>query len=122
MARNMQPTASINHIMQEPSVIFGMVAFFDTLMQNFYKVIQSNNEKVPTFATSLEGTLYQIQLQCPRRMMAMEAQQHLKDRLFHGVCKHIHDSVQYWYSAPDTSYSQLMAATRKVESENEETW
>ena len=40
--------------------------------------------------------------------------------LFHGVHKHICDSVQYLYSTPGTSYLQLMAAARKVESKNEE--
>ena len=101
-----------------------MVASFDVLMQNFYKVTQGNNEKVTSFATRLEGTQNQIQLQCPGRMMAVEVQQevHLKDHLFHEVYKHIQDSVWYLYSASDISYSQLMVATRKVESENEETW
>ena len=98
-----------------------MVVSFKILMQNFYRVTQGNNEKVPSFAMRLEWTLNQIQLQCPRWMMAVETQQHLKDCLFHGICKHIWNSVQYLYSAPRTSYSQLMLATQKAESENEET-
>ena len=73
-------------------LFFGMVASFDVLMQNFYKVTQSNNEKVSSFATQLEGTCNQIQLQCPRRMTDLEVQQHLMDCLFHGVHKHIHNS------------------------------
>ena len=44
----------------------------------------------------------------------LEVQQHLKDCLFHGVCKHIRD--------PSTSYLQLIVATHKVESENEGIW
>ena len=52
--------------------------------------------------------------------MDLEIQQHLKDCLFHGVCKHIQDTNRYLYSTPRTSYSQLMVATQKVESENEE--
>ena len=53
--------------------------------------------------------------------MATEVQQHLKDCLFHGVCKHICDSIQYLYIAPGTSYLQLMVAATKAESKNEET-
>ena len=68
MARYMGPTASIAHFLQKLTVIFGKVASFDMLMQNFYKVTQSNHEKVPSFATRLEGTLNQIRLQCPRRI------------------------------------------------------
>ena len=99
-----------------------MVASFNMLMQNFYKVIQGNNEKVPSFAMRLEGTANQIQLQCPRSMMDLEAQQHLRDCLFHGVRKNIHGSIQYLYSTCGISYSQLMIAAQKAESENEETW
>ena len=92
------------------------------LMQNFYKVTQENHENVPSFATRLEGTLNQIQLQCPRRIMHQEVQQHLKEHLFHGVWKHIRDSTHYLYSNPSTMYSQLMVTAHKVESENEESW
>ena len=70
----------------------------------------------------LEGTLNQIQLQWPRRMMDLEAQQHLKDCLFDEIRKQIHNSVQYLHSSPGTLYSQLMVATQKVKSESEETW
>ena len=89
----MGPTASMAHILQKLMVIFGMVASFDILMQNFYKVTHSNHEKVPSFATRLEGTLNQIRLQCPGRIMDQDVQQHLKGHLFHGVCKHIRDSI-----------------------------
>ena len=104
------------------AVIFGTLASFDVLMQNFYKVRQGNNEKVPSFTMSLEGTLNQIRLQCPSRMTDLEVQQHLKDCLFHGVHKDICNSVWYLYSTPRTSYSQLMVPAYKVGSENKEIW
>ena len=47
MARYTGPIATVDHILQKVSVIFGMVASFDILMQNLYKVTQSNNEKGP---------------------------------------------------------------------------
>ena len=53
--------------------------------------------------------------------MDFEAQQHLKDHLFHGVYKHIYNSVWYLWSTHGTSYLQLMVATWKAESKNEET-
>ena len=52
--------------------------------------------------------------------MELEVQQHLRDCLFHKVHKHIQDSIRYLYSIPRTSYSQLMVATQKAESKNEE--
>ena len=84
-------------------------------MQNFYKISQGN-EKVPSFATKLEGTLNQIQIQCPSRIANCEVQGHLKDRLFHGVKKHVRDSVRYLYSNPQTTYSELVVTARRAES------
>ena len=85
----MGPTTSVDYILQKLAIIFGTIASFDVLMQNFYKVTQGNHEKVPSFATGLEGTLNQISLQCPGRIMELGVQQHLKDCLFHRIHKHI---------------------------------
>ena len=94
MARYMGPTSSVVHILQKLMVIFGTVASFNALMQNFYKVTQSNHKKVPSFAMRLEGALNPIQVECPGRITDQEVQQHLKDGLFQGICNHIRDSIQ----------------------------
>ena len=120
MAWYMGPTASVREILQKLMVIFGMVASFDVLMQNFYKVTQGNNEKVPSFATRLEGILNQIWLKCPGRIADHEVTCHFKDQLFHRVHKHIRDSIRYFHGNPKTTYSQLMVAARKAESKNED--
>ena len=93
MAHYMGPTEIVAHILRKLLVIFGTVASFDILMQNFYKVMQGNNEKVPSFTMRLEGTLNQIRLQCPRRMTDLEIQQHLKDCLFNGIQNTMCDSI-----------------------------
>ena len=69
MARYIGPTTSVAHILHKLTIMFGTVVSFDVLMQNFYKVTQSNHEKVSSFATRLEGTLNHILLQWPRRIM-----------------------------------------------------
>ena len=79
MAWYMGPTASLTEILQKLMEIFGMVASFDVLMQNVYKVTQSNHKKVPSFATRLEGTLNHIWLKCPGRIVGCEVVCHLKD-------------------------------------------
>ena len=66
MAWYMGPTAGVSNILEKLSVIFGTIASFDMLMQNFYKITQGSSEKVPSFTTRLEGTLNQIRLRCPR--------------------------------------------------------
>ena len=71
MAHYMGPTASVSEILEELSVIFGMVTSFDLLMQNFYKITQGGNEKVPSFMTRLEGTLNQIRIKCRGRIADM---------------------------------------------------
>ena len=117
MARYMGPTASVSDILQKLMDIFGMVASFNVLMQNIYKVTQGNHEKVSSFTTRLEGTINQIQLKYPRWIADHKVPWHLKDHFFHGVYKHIRDSIQYLYSNP---YLQLMVVAHKAESEMEE--
>ena len=97
-----------------------MVASFDVLMQNFYRVTQGNHKKVPLFATRLEGTLNQIRLKCLGWIADCEVTWYLKDWLFHGVHRHIRDSIKYWHSNPKTTYFQLMVTAHKVESEMED--
>ena len=46
---------------------------------------------------------------------------HLKERLFHGVRKHVRDSIQYLYGNPQTTYSKLVVTARRAESKMEET-
>ena len=65
MALYMGPTAGVSNILENLLVIFGTVASFDVLMQNFYKIMKGNNKKIPSFTTRLEGTLNQIRLRCP---------------------------------------------------------
>ena len=69
MAPYMGPTTSQAHILQKLAII---LASFDVMMQNFYKVTQGNHEKVPIFTTRLEGTMNQIRLQCLGRRMKLE--------------------------------------------------
>ena len=51
MAWYMGPTTSVAYILQKLTIIFGTMASFDVLVQNFYIVTQGNHEKVPSFAT-----------------------------------------------------------------------
>ena len=65
MDRYMGPTTSVAHILQKLTIIFVTVASFDILMQTFYKVMQGNHEKVPSFAMRLEGTLIESGCSAP---------------------------------------------------------
>ena len=110
MACYMDPAARVSKILEKLSVIFGTVASFDVLMQNFYKITQGGNEKVPSFAMRLGGTLNQIRIRCPGQIMDCEVPWHLKEQLFHGVRKQVRDSIRYLYGNPQTTYSKLVVA------------
>ena len=120
MVRYIGPIASVSNILQKLTVIFGMVASFDILMQNFYKVTHENHKKVPFFTTRLEGTLNQIWIKCPGQKANCEVLWHLKDCLFHGFENTEKIHIRYLYSNPTTTYSKLMVAAYKVECEPEE--
>ena len=79
MACYMGPTGGVSKILEKLSVIFGTVTSFDMLRQNFYKITQGGNEKVPSFTTRLEGTLNQIRIRCPGRIANCEVPWHLKE-------------------------------------------
>ena len=121
MAQYMGPTAGVSDILDKLTVIFRTVASFDVLMQNFYKITQGNNEKVPSLATRLEGTLNQIRLRCPGWITNHEVPWHLKEWLFHQVCKYMRDLIRYLYGNSKTTYSELVIAAHQAESEMEET-
>ena len=121
MAWYMGPTASVSDILDKLTVIFRTVASFDVLMQNFNKITQGNNEKVPSFAMRLEGTLIQIRLKCPRQITDHEVPWHLKEWLFHWVQKYVRDSIGYLYGNSETTYSELVITVHQVGSEMEET-
>ena len=66
----MGPAASIDHILQKLSVIFGMVALFNMLIHNFYKVDHVNNKRLPHLPQGWKD-LNQINLQCLGKIMEL---------------------------------------------------
>ena len=50
----------------------------------------------------------------------MRWKKHLKDRLFHGFHKQLHNSVHYLYGDTRITYPQLVTAPHKAESEQKD--
>ena len=90
---------------------------FDTLMQEFYRIVQGKNEQVQTFVLYLERALKAIKQQHPYAMTEEEGVKHLKDHLFHRLKPNIHNTLHYMYDKPDSQYSQLMMAARTAVTE-----
>ena len=68
MTRYVGPTTTVDHIVHTVSHLWHC-GLIQCVHAKLYKVSQGNNKKVPSFAMKLEGTLNQIELQCPGRMM-----------------------------------------------------
>ena len=58
------------------------MAFFDILMQNFYKLQQSKSERVTLYVTQLEGALNAVQQEYLMMLSTYEVQQLLRDWFF----------------------------------------
>ena len=53
--------ALVSKIRNKLKLVYGTIASFDVLMQNFYKLQQGRMEKVPVYVTQLEGLLNAVQ-------------------------------------------------------------
>ena len=112
-----QQGATLDDIFEKFKWLYVSVESFDTLMQEFYRIMQGKSEKVQTFVLHLERALKAIKQQHPYAMTEEDGHRHLKDHLFHGLKPNLCDALQYLYDKPDSQYSQLVMASRKAETE-----
>ena len=109
------PAATLDDIIEKFKWLYGSVESFDTLMQEFYQIVQGKMERVQTFVLHLEWVLKAIKQQHPHAMTEEESVKHLKDQLFHGLKPNICNALCYMYDTPNLQYSQLVMAARKAE-------
>ena len=62
------PGATLDDFIEKFKWLYGSVGSFDTLMQEFYRIVQRKNEKVQTFVLHLERALKAIKQQHPYAM------------------------------------------------------
>ena len=111
------PRATLYDIIEKFKWLYGSVQSFDTLMQEFYQIVQGKSERVHTFVLQLERALKAIKQQHPHTMTEEEGVKHLKDCLFHGLKPDIHSALSYLYDTPNLQYSQLVMAAKKAKTE-----
>ena len=111
------PMAALDDVFEKFKWLCGSVEFFNTLMQEFYRIVQGKIEKVQTFVHHLERALKAIKQQHPYAITKEEGTKHLEDCLFHELKLNIHNALHYMYDKPDSQYSQLVMASRKAETE-----
>ena len=113
------PRATLDDIIKRFKWLYGSVESFDTLMQEFFQIVQGKNERVQTFVLHLDRALKVIKQHHPHAMTEEEGAKHLKNHLFHGLKPNIHNAPHYMYDKSDSQYSQLVMAARKAEAETQ---
>ena len=109
--------ATLDDIIEKCKWLYGSVESFDTLMQEFYQIVQGKCERVQTVVPHLGWALKVIKQQHPHAMTEEEGVKHLKDWLFHGLKTDIQTTIYYMYDMPNLQYNQLVMAARKAKTE-----
>ena len=92
---------------------FGKRATTDRLQQEFFQLQQERGERIQHFASRLERSFRKLQDAFPGRYQ----EEHLKERLFHGVNQQTRDSMRFLYSRASTTYDALLSAIKEAEIE-----
>ena len=71
--------ATLDDIIEKFKWLYGSVESFDTLIQEFYHIVQGKSERVQTFVLQLERALKATEQQHPHAMPEKEGVKHLKD-------------------------------------------
>ena len=120
LVQYLSPQTLVTEIINKLELMYGTVASFDILMQNIYTLQQGKTEKVTLYVTLLEEALNVVQQEYLTILSTNEVQQHLRDRLFHGLHKQLRDSMCYLYDDARITYPQPVTAAQKAESEHED--
>ena len=81
------------------------------MQQEFYQLAQDKNEKVRQFAGRLEQKYKYLKEKFPDKYQTKD----LKDRLFHRMHLHIHESMRFLYKKPEVTYEELLSETLEAE-------
>ena len=81
------------------------------MQQEFYQLAQDKNKKLRQFAGRLKQKYKYLKEKFPDRYQTKD----LKDRLFHGMHSHIHESMRFLYKKPEVTYEELLSETLEAE-------
>ena len=92
---------------------FGKRTTTDRLQQEFFQLQLERGERIQHFGSRLERAFKKLQDVFLRRYR----EEHLKERLFHGVNQQTRDSMRFLYSKSSTTYDILLSAIKDAEIE-----
>ena len=102
---------NLGDILEKVKKQFGKQLSGDHLQQEFYQLSQDKNEKVRQFAGRLEQKYKYLKEKFPDKYQTKD----LKDRLFHRMYPHIHESMRFLYKKPEVTYEELLSKTLEAE-------
>ena len=105
--------APMSMILEAIDKRFGKKATTDRLQQEFFQLQQERGERIQHFASRLERSFRRLRDAFPGRYQ----EEHLKERLFHGVNQQTRDSMRFLYSKSSTTYDALLSAIKEAEIE-----
>ena len=93
--RSLGPLASVAEILISMKGKYGVAASYDSLIKDYYTLVQKESEKVPQIATMIEIKLSSIKWRFPQRFVGNIKSNALRDRLFFSLKKEIRDSIRF---------------------------
>ena len=114
---NMGPNVPLHMILKKFTIIYWNAKSFDSLMRDFHRADQGEDETIPSYATRTKVQLSQIRDKFPDQFLLQEEQRLLKDHLFHGSQKSIQDSLKYCFADTSIDYMQFLEECQKSEEE-----
>ena len=103
--------ANLDDILEKVEKWFGKQLSGDHLQQEFYQLAQDKTEKVRQFAGRLEQKYKYLKEKFPDKYQMKD----LKDRLFHRMHPHIHESMRFLYKEAEVTYEELLFEMLEVE-------
>ena len=79
--------------------------------KSFTNLLKTKNGKVRQFAGRLEQKYKYLKEKFPDKYQTKD----LKDRLFHGMHPHIHESMRFLYKKAEVTYEELLSETLEAE-------
>ena len=101
----------LGDILEKVKKWFGKQLSADHLQREFYQLAQDKNKKVRQFAGRLEQKYKYLKEKFPDRYQTKG----LKDRLFHRMHLHIHESMRFLYKKPEVTYEELLSEMLEAE-------
>ena len=102
---------NLDDILEKVEKWFGKQLSGGHLQQDFYQLAQDKNEKVRQFTGRLEQKYKYLKEKFPNRYQTKD----LKDRLFHRMHPHIHESMRFLYKKPEVTYEELLSEMLEAE-------